>query len=242
MPIFAPVPVVVGHRGAPRRAAENSLAAFLAAAEEGAAWVELDARRTADGRLAVIHDPVDMRGRAVVSQTGAELAAQGIALLDELLPALPPGLGVDVELKNLPGEPDFDDEQRLAEMVAELLRPLLGTRPLAASSFNPLAVAALRGALPDVPLGQLTVPGLALAQGIDLVGQFGDAAAVFPHVTAPDLDEGTIAAAHERGLQVMVWTVDEPAEAVRLVRAGADAICTNEPAAIAAALHAEGLR
>lgn len=241
MPIFAPAPVVVGHRGAPRRAAENSLAAFQAAAEDGATWVELDARRTADGRLAVIHDPVDARGRAVIAQTGAELAAQGIALLDELLPDLPAGLGVDIELKNLPGEPDFDEEQRLAVLLAALLRTQVGLRPMAASSFNPLAVAALGAALPGLPLGQLTVPGLPLAQAIDLVAQFGDAAAVFPHASAPDLDAATVAAAHQRGLEVMVWTVDDPAEAVRLVRAGVDAVCTNDPAGIAAALRGAGL-
>jgi glycerophosphoryl diester phosphodiesterase len=238
MPIFVPAPVVVGHRGAPRRAAENSLAAFQAAADDGATWVELDARRTGDGRLAVIHDPVDARGRAVIAQTGDELAVQGIALLDEMLAALPDGLGVDIELKNLPGEPDFDEEQRLAASVAELLRPLLGTRPMVASSFNPLARQALRRALPDLAVAQLTPPGVSLSEGIELAAQFGGADGMFPHASAPDLDAATVAAAHARGFSVMVWTVDEPAEALRLVRAGVDAVCTNDPAGIAAALRA----
>jgi len=242
MPIFAPVPVVVGHRGAPRRAAENSVAAFRAAAEDGATWVELDARRTADDRLAVIHDPADTRGRAVIEQTAAELAAQGIALLDEVLDALPGGLGVDIELKNLPGEPDFDEEQRLAALVADVLRPLRGTRPLVVSSFNPLARQAVRDALPDVHVAQLIPPGMSLTEGIELSAQFGVADGVFPHASAPDLDAVTVSAARERGLSVMVWTVDDPVDALLLVRAGVDAICTNDAAAIVAALRDERSR
>jgi glycerophosphoryl diester phosphodiesterase len=241
MPIFVPMPVVVGHRGAPRRAAENSAASFRAAAAEGAAWVELDARRTADDRLAVIHDPVDPHGRSVVEQTADELAAQGIAMLDELLPLLPAGLGVDIELKNLPGEPDFDEEQRLAALVVALLAAARGTRPLLASSFNPLARKAVRDALSDIPVAQLTPPGLSLAEAIELAGQFGGADGVFPHASAPDLDAATIAAAHERGLAVMVWTVDDTDEAVRLARTGVDAICTTDPAGVAAALARDGL-
>ena len=242
MPIFAPVPVVVGHRGAPRRAAENTVAAFHAAAEDGATWVELDARRTADDRLAVIHDPVDGYGRAVIEQTAAELAAQGIALLDEVLEALPDGLGVDIELKNLPGEPDFDEEQRLAALVADVLRPLRGTRPVVVSSFNPLARQAVRDALPGVLVAQLIPPGMSLTEGIELSAQFGVADGVFPHGSAPDLDAATVTAAHERGLSVMVWTVDDPADALRLVRAGVDALCTNDAAAIVAALDGAGAR
>lgn len=242
MPIFASVPVVVGHRGAPRRAAENSLAAFCAAAEDGATWVELDARRTADGRLAVIHDPVDAQGRAVIEQTAAELAAQGIALLDEILEALPAGLGVDIELKNLPGEPDFDEEQRLAALVVDVLRPLRGTRPVVVSSFNPMARQAVRDALGDVLVAQLIPPGMSLTEGIELSVQFGGADGVFPHGSAPDLDAVTVTAAHERGLSVMVWTVDDPVDALLLVRAGVDAVCTNDAAAIVAALRAAPAR
>lgn len=238
MPIFAaPPPAVVGHRGAPRRAPENTLEAFLAAAEEGAGWVELDARRTADGQVVVVHDATGPDGVPVADLPAPALAARGLALLADVLDALPPGLGVDVELKNLPGEPDYDEQQRLASLVAPLLAARLGTRPLAASSFNPLALEAVRASVPDLPLGLLTVPTLALAAGADLAVEFA-VDAVFPHVTAPDLDAAHVAAAHARGLEVMVWTVDDPGEARRLAAAGVDALCTNAPALVAAALRA----
>ena len=229
-------PAIVGHRGAPRLAPENTSAGFRAAAESGATWVELDARRTADDRLVVVHDPVTADGVPVVHCTLQEALAAGLESLEDVLAGLPAGLGADIELKNLPGEPDYDEEQRLAALVAQTLAPLMGSRPLVASSFHPLALGEMRRRLPELPLGLLTVPTLGLSSGIDLALEFG-ADAVFPHVTAPDLSPALIREAHERGLAVMVWTVDEPAEARRLAEAGVDALCTNDPAGLIAALH-----
>ena len=72
---FTDPPAVVGHRGAPTLAPQNTPASFLAAAEEGASWVELDVRRSADDVLVCQHDPVDAEGRPLVEQTAADLAA-----------------------------------------------------------------------------------------------------------------------------------------------------------------------
>jgi glycerophosphoryl diester phosphodiesterase len=47
---------VIGRRGAPRTERENAVAALRAATAQGADGVEPDARRTADGALAVHHD------------------------------------------------------------------------------------------------------------------------------------------------------------------------------------------
>lgn len=230
-------PAVVGHRGAPREAPENSREAFEIAFRAGAAWVELDARRTADEGVVVMHDPCTPDGRPLVERPLGELTAGGLESLGELMRVLPPGLGVDVELKNLPTEPDYDEGQRLAALVADLLSEHVGRRPLIVSSFNPLALAAVRERLPELPLGLLTVPTLALSTGVDLACEFA-VDAVFPHVTAPDLSPAVIADAHERGLAVMAWTVDDLDEAARLAQAGIDAICTNVPAAVRAAVDA----
>jgi glycerophosphoryl diester phosphodiesterase len=228
--------VIVGHRGSPFRAPENTLESFGAAADEGAAWVELDARRSLDGVAVVVHDATDSDGVPIAEQSADALSARGIAALTDLLASLPAGLGVDIELKNLPGDPDYDeDEQRLALLVADAVRPLLGTRPLLASSFNPLALAALRERLPELPLGLLTVPGLALGSGIELAVEFG-LDAVFPHLSSPDLEPEAFAEARQRGLATMVWTVDDPVAARRLAAAGADALCTNDPAGLRGAL------
>jgi glycerophosphoryl diester phosphodiesterase len=228
-------PAVVGHRGAPRVAPENTPAAFAAAAEAGAAWVELDARRAADGTVVVHHDPVTADGLAIVSRSAAELAQLGVWELGAILDGLPPGLGVDVECKNFPGHPDYDEDDALAHQVAALLAARAGVRPFMTSSFNPVTVAVLAQVLPAVPAGQLYVEGLATEAAIGIAAQQGARVLCAP-VSARDLDATAIAAAHEAGLAVMVWTVDDPDRATVLAEDGADALCTNDPAGMVARL------
>jgi glycerophosphoryl diester phosphodiesterase len=50
----------------------------------------------------------------------------------------------------------------------------------------------------------------------------------------------TVEAVHGRGLEVMVWTVDDPGRALELAGAGVDAICTNDPSGIVQAFAAGG--
>ncbi|MFN8007102.1 MAG: glycerophosphodiester phosphodiesterase [Terriglobia bacterium] len=49
-------PLVVGHRGAPAYALENTLASFQQAVAMGADMLELDVRESRDGKFLVIHD------------------------------------------------------------------------------------------------------------------------------------------------------------------------------------------
>jgi len=235
------LPAVVGHRGAPHRARENTVASFLAAASEGATWVELDARRSGDGVVVVHHDPVTADGRPVVEQAASELAAKGVADLAGVLAQLPPWLGVDVECKNLPGEPDYDEQQLLAGMVAEVITASLDAAPrspwrgLLISSFNPMLLLAIAPLLDGTPTGLLHSDAITVAAGIDLAREFG-VAALCPHVDCADLGADVIAAAHAAQLAVLVWTVDDADRGRSLAAAGVDAICTNDPAGIVAAL------
>lgn len=237
MVIFAgPDPAVVGHRGAPREVAENTLASFLAAIDRGADWVELDARRCADG-VVVHHDAVTSDGTPVVEQSLAELAARGIPTLHEVLTALPTEVGIDIELKNLPGEPDYDEaEQRLGDAVAELVAGDRG-RPLLVSSFNPEAVEPLRGT--GVGIGLLTTGWMRLDAAVRVARELGFDV-VCPHDSSPGLADdpaAAVAEAHGAGLELLVWTVDDPQRARELAAAGVDAICTNDPAAVAEVLR-----
>jgi glycerophosphoryl diester phosphodiesterase len=230
------LPDVVGHRGAPRRAPENTPEAFAAAAEEGATWVELDARLSADGTVVVVHDPLSPDGVPVIRQSAeALLRVHGICGLEAVLAALPPGLGVDVECKNLPGQPDFDEDERLAAAVADVLRPHVGTRPLLTTSFNPMTVAALAVALDDVPAGLLHVDTIDVPSALEVAREVG-ARVICPHEAVP-LGAAEVAAAHAAGCAVLSWTVDDPDRARELAAAGVDAICTNDPAGILAALR-----
>jgi glycerophosphoryl diester phosphodiesterase len=231
----APRPAVVGHRGAPRRARENTTAAFAAAAGEGATWVELAVRLARDGVLMVHHDAAVGAG-PIVEQSSAALESLGVERFDSVLARLPAGLGVDVECKNLPGEPDFDDEDRIARAVANALRPRIGDRPFCVTSFNPSTVAALRAEIPDVPAGLLVAPTLGVAAAAEIAGDLG-AGLVCPHRDCPGLDEVTIGAVHGDGLEILVWTVNDPDQARTLAAAGVDALCTDVPGEIVAAVR-----
>jgi glycerophosphoryl diester phosphodiesterase len=232
---FHPRPAIVGHRGAPRTAPENSPVSFMAAAAAGATWVELDVRRSADDVLVVHHDPTTGDGRALAEQTADELSTLGVWSFPAVCEALPPGLGVDVEVKNLPGEPDFDEDERTAALVVEGLRGRVGERPWMTSSFNPMTVSVLSGGLPEIPAGLLHLAGIAMRDAIPIAEECG-ARVLCPQVRTVDLDAEGVAAAHAAGYAVLVWTVDDTEEAARLAGAGVDAICTNDPAVVVARL------
>lgn len=224
-------PAIVGHRGAPVAAPENTPVSFQAAADAGASWVELDVRLTSDGSLVVHHDPRLADGAAVNERTAEDLAAVGVWAFVAVLAAMPPGIGVNVEIKNIPGEPDFDEEERAAALVVEALGDRLDERPWMTSSFNPATVAWLAEALPRVPSGLVHFETAAVADTID-IARAHSARALCPRDGAPGLDADGLAAAHEAGLAVMVWTVDDPDVAERLAADGVDALCTNDPGAL----------
>jgi glycerophosphoryl diester phosphodiesterase len=94
--------LVVAHRGAWNPAPQNSLAAFERAIQDGADAVELDVRRTGDGRLIVIHDPrLGIRPIARLDHASVRARVRdGRALeLADVLTALAGRIMVDIELK-----------------------------------------------------------------------------------------------------------------------------------------------
>src|SRR2546430_9775856 len=116
------VPHVLAHRGARRVAPENTLEAFLAARALGADGVELDVHRTADGALVVHHD-ANARGIGVLAERPeAEIRATRpeIPTLEEALDACA-GMLVNIEVKNLAGDADYDPGEGVAGGVVELL-------------------------------------------------------------------------------------------------------------------------
>ena len=110
---------VIAHRGASAAAPENTVAAFRLARELGRrlgrARRAADARR--DGRGA--HDAQLPDGRVIVETASGDLP-RSIPSLAEALDACD-GMGVNIEIKNQPVDPDFDpDESVAAAVVAEI--------------------------------------------------------------------------------------------------------------------------
>lgn len=250
MTVFEQPPEVVGHRGAGESIVsglpENSLESCLAAHEQGAGWVELDARLACDGELVLHHDHVLPDGRPVDEATAAECRAQGVSGFDELLEALPPGLGVDLEVKVALADTWAPAEQTTAGRVAERARRLRTVRPVVVTSFNPAAllqarevagddVAAGLLGLPVTPLGELVPAARALSAGV-----------LAPHVLTlglvevpglpfepPERVRRALGVARDHGCQVLVWGV-RPDQVADLAKLGVDAICVDEVAATVA--------
>lgn len=235
-------PLVLAHRGARRRAPENTLEAYAAARDLGADGVELDVRRTRDGALVLHHDPGPADGPVLATLDHAEVRERfpTIPTLAEALDVCA-GLLVNVEIKNLPWEPDFDAEERVVDDVIALLRARDDADRVLVSSFHLATVDGMHERAPEVPTAFLFLAGLDPREVVDLAADRGHVA-VHPDVRAlggPEVP-AFVAHAHDRGLQVNVWTVNEPADMVRLADLGVDALVTDVPDVALVALRQQG--
>lgn len=227
-------------------APENTIAAFESAAAADADGIELDVRLTADGVPVVLHDP-DVGGSTDgeglvhtmtlqevkrLDASGGVASPQRIPTLVEALAAIGahPGLGVDLEIKNIPGEPSFDSpREAVLEAALSALNASAFRGPTLVSSFNWVTLERSKQLAPDIPTGFLTVaaidPRSALAHARDAGHQF-----VLPQVGALlDAGEGFIEEAHADGINVGTWTVDDEAILSKLFSWRVDAVASNDP-------------
>jgi glycerophosphoryl diester phosphodiesterase len=224
--------MVYAHRGASADAVENTLAAFELARVQGADGVELDVRRSADGDLVVHHDAAVPDGRVILETPTAELP-EHVPSLAEALDACA-GLVVNVEIKNSPFDPDHDPERTVADDVVALLADRQGRDDVLVSSFDLATVDRVR-ALGAVPTAFLTFVDPVGEAAVALAAERGHRA-IHPHEGT--VDAAFVRLAHEAGLQVNVWTVDDPERLRALAAAGVDGIVTNVPAKAREALRA----
>jgi glycerophosphoryl diester phosphodiesterase len=241
--------LILAHRGLPGAdRPENTLAAVAAAVDAGADGVEVDLRLTADGVLAVSHDPdlsrVTGLSASVADSTWACLdeaaATSGVRLarLEPLL-ALAAGRRVVLELKKPPPGPAA--EVRTALAVAGHLRSLQRAGlalDVTVSSFSPTLVSKVRGLLPPGSGVRTALLGRPLDRASSILRQALDAGhdEVHPHVL-PLLAESTVvAAAHALGVAVVPWTVNRRRDVRRLRRLGVDGLITDVPVSARVAL------
>jgi glycerophosphoryl diester phosphodiesterase len=220
---------IIAHRGASADYPENTVAAFRAAGPLGANWVELDVRRTADAALAVHHDAFLGDGRAIVEVAGAELPDYVPSLAEALEACLP--LGVNVEIKNLPHEIDFDATAALVEQVVEAIHAC--TQPIIVSSFHGPTLDRVRSVDASVATGMLTFDLSEPTRTIDVAIAAGHIAL---HPFDRTVTHELVELVHHAGLAINVWTVDDPARIEELAEMGVDGIVTNVPDVAAAVL------
>lgn len=223
--------LVIGHRGASHDFSENTLDAFRGAKAQGADWVELDVRKTSDGLLIVHHDAHLSDGRAIADLKSGELP-KSVPTLEAALLACAP-MGVNVEIKNAEGEPGFDTTGRLARETVSVIHATTGAAEVLISSFDLATLDAVREVDADMPTGYLVLSGEEPADAVALCVERHHQA-INPFDLFVSLE--SIARAHDHGIEVNVWTVDDPARIAELGSWGVDSVITNRPALALAAL------
>lgn len=223
---------VFGHRGASADRPENTVAAFLEAARQGADGVELDVRRSADGALVVHHDAEIPGAGPIVALAATELPPD-VPLLAEALDACA-GLEVNIEIKNWPDDVDFDPTESVAAAVVALVHELGMADRVLVSSFHLGTVDRVRDLDPSLARGLLTVPTADQRRALEVAAERGHQA-LHPHHLVVNAD--LVAAAHGLGLALNTWTVDDPERIRWLAACGVDIVITNSPAVAVGALR-----
>ncbi len=254
-------PVVYAHRGGALVAPENTLGAFHNAHDTWGGqgvWIELDAQLTSDGHLVVIHDATldrttDCEGN-VIDHTLAEVQAcdatvlwpdwpaEGVPTLEEVFTeGQTAGWRLMVELKNIPGEANFELDG--AEAATELVRLVDETGfpvdDLLVQSFFPTSLDRVKEQNPGIDVALLTTSTLP-GSPVTGLGFTVTENATFSRlrgyeVSAPehrslDMSAEAVAFAHTLGRDVVVWTPNDADRIDALEAMGVDGIITDDPA------------
>ena len=235
-------PLVIGHRGVRRPGiTENTLAAFEAAASEGAEAIELDVRLCGSGEPVVLHDATLERvTEGADLRPAAELPLHELARVElpggARVPSLAEALAfarehrlpVNIELKR-----DVPSRTAVVRATARFVETWDPAHPLLVSSFDPAMLAAFGALSPRVPRALLVHRTRWHVLHAALGTPIGAAAVHLTRtLTSPEL----VRSLRARGLAVNVWTVDDPTEARDLAALGVDALITDAPGDVRAAL------
>jgi glycerophosphoryl diester phosphodiesterase len=235
-----PKPEIVAHRGGAGLWPENSLTAFREVRSLGVDQIEMDVHLTADGELAVIHDPLLDRTTngqgAVAAKTRAELTAisptglsEGVVVLDEVLELLAPtGLPLQIEIKTdqhgirYPG---------IEEKAIAAVRKLGLLDRVIFGSFQPETVARVRELAPETTRCGFVGSKAAQKAGglVPAIGIMADAGADYIGLQHTIADADALKAVRSLGLSLGVWTVNDRADLDRWVRQPVDFVTTDRP-------------
>ena len=238
---------VVAHRGASGYAPENTMAAFRRAVEMGARFIETDLHLTRDARVVAIHDSTLDRttnGHGLVdllplkevraldagawfgSHAAESFAGERVPTLDEILRfARERDIIFYLEIKS-------DGTWGVEHAVVAALRDtgeaarviILSFDPATLLSVNRLDQTMMTGYLCELPSNDLVERSV--RAGARQIAPRGD-------LVTPDL----VKKAHEAGLQVVTWTINEPEQMRRLIAAGVDGIMSDYPDRLVNVLH-----
>ena len=237
--------LVIAHRGASGYAPENTLAAFKRAIALGATFIETDLQLSRDSRFVAIHDDTvnrttggtgkvhdlslaDLKRLDAGAWFGSEFAGERIPTLDEILEfSKKHDVVFYLELKpggSWGGEHALIGALRESQEVARTV----------VISFDAGVLEGLRKIEPTLMTG-LLFDGQ-IARPLDKAVEVGARQlAVRGDLVTPAL----LAEARKKDLQVVCWTVNQPAHMRLLIDAGVDGIMSDYPDRIVAAIKKE---
>jgi glycerophosphoryl diester phosphodiesterase len=233
--------LVIAHRGASGHAPENTLAAFRRAVALGASFIETDLHLSRDAHFVAIHDDTvnrttngqghvhdltlaDLRRLDTGSWFGSEFSGERIPMLEEILEfAKKNDVVFYLELKPTGA---WGGEHALIGALresGEIARTIV-------ISFDAGIIAALRKIEPTLMTGLLFEGQI--DQPLERAVEVGARQlAVRGDLVTPAL----IAEARKRDLQIVCWTVNQPAHMRMLIEAGVDGIMSDYPDRLVAA-------
>jgi glycerophosphoryl diester phosphodiesterase len=236
---FPPGLLIFGHRGASAYAPENTLPAFMLAAEMGAQGVELDLQITADAHLIVHHDRTlertagvtgrvdarsfaELRALDVGAWFGPDFAGERMPTPEEVVETVGDRLLLNFELIN-----DTPRSNGIETLAVEFFRKLALWDRAMISSFNPLVLAAVHKMEPRITLGLIWAPFLPwyVRHGWWRYVFHVDALHPYYELITPAF----VRRAHRQGWRVHTWTVNQPEEIKRVVTTGVDILHTDYP-------------
>ncbi|MCS7286080.1 MAG: glycerophosphodiester phosphodiesterase family protein [Anaerolineae bacterium] len=236
--------LILGHRGAKGYAPENTFPSFQKALELGVDIIELDVHITKDGRIIVCHDDSldrttglrkligestwdEIRNLDAGKWFGPEFAGAKIPLLEEVLEWARGRIPLVVEIKR-----GFGEREDIVEKTVEIIKECKMEREVELISFDHRFVRKAKEIAPEIPGGILYVGAL-----IDPVRAARDALADALHPHFAYVDKALIEKAHEAGLAVSAWVVNDPETARLLALWGVDCIGSDYPDRVKKALE-----
>jgi glycerophosphoryl diester phosphodiesterase len=220
-------PLILGHRGSPTRAKENTLDSYRIALETGADGIELDVQCTSDGVLVAHHDDFLPAGEILKAMPYAKLlplakrAECELPTLREVF-TLVAGRGLlNIELKGTGYE----------ATTIQLAREILPFGTFAFSSFDLRAVLQCRKLAPDVPAFLIVWGERDAAADLQVMREIDASGIAFESHYLSD-NQAEFFRSH--GYPIFVWTVNDPEEAARLAAMDVAGIITDLPAEMVA--------
>ncbi|WP_372592656.1 glycerophosphodiester phosphodiesterase [Actinotalea sp.] len=229
-------PIALAHRGFSLDGLENSMVAFQAAVDLGYRYVETDVHATSDGVAVAFHDSsldrVTDRSGSIAKMPWSQVrrarigGSEPVPTLAEVLHTWP-RLKVNIDVKSAAAiGPTIDVIERESAHERVCLTSFSDARRLATlrGLSRPVATSGGTGVVRRFVLGSLTGARGRARKAISEVGglQVPESAGPLRVVSSR-----TIAAAHAAGVQVHVWTVNDPADMHRLLDLGVDGLVSD---------------